>query len=87
MVGHRRRYTRKSLGDVLARNGLEVEQLFDFNRATVPGWWLNGKVRKKRSFDSTELKLVDRFTWLMRAAEPLLPWSGNSLIAVARRKD
>ena len=87
LVGHQRRYTRKSLGDVLANNGLEVEQLFDFNRATVPGWWWNGQVRKKRSFDPTELKLVDRFTWLMRIAEPLLPWSGNSLIAVARRKD
>ncbi|HEY5656381.1 MAG TPA: glycosyltransferase [Myxococcota bacterium] len=85
-VGHQRRYTRDSLRALLEPNGFAVEKMFDFNRASLPAWWLNGRVRRKRSFDPGELRLVDRFAWLMRSLEPLLPWHGLSLVAVARRK-
>jgi hypothetical protein len=61
--------------------------MHDFNRATRPAWWFNGRVRRKRSFDKEELRLVDRLAWLMRLLESLLPWQGVSVIAVARRVD
>jgi glycosyltransferase involved in cell wall biosynthesis len=85
-VGHRRRYTRDSLRELLESNGFVVEKMFDFNRATLPAWWFNGRMRRKRSFGPGELRLVDRLAWLMRGLEPLLPWPGLSIVAVARRK-
>jgi len=86
-VGHVRRYTRESLQALLEPNGFAVEKTFDFNRATLPAWWFNGRVRRARSFAPGELRVVDRFAWLMRAVEPLLPWPGVSIVAVARRVD
>jgi glycosyltransferase involved in cell wall biosynthesis len=86
-VGHQRRYTRDSLRALLEPNGFAVESMHDFNRATRPAWWFNGRVRRKRSFDKEELRLVDRLAWLMRLLESLLPWQGVSVIAVARRVD
>lgn len=86
VLEHERRYTRATLAEALERAGFEVERIFDFNRATTPGWWLNGKVLRRRHFGRLQLKLVNHTTWLMRPLDRVLPWCGTSLIAVARRK-
>ena len=59
----------------------------DRNRTTTPAWWWKGRVRHKRGIDATELHQVDRISWAMRLVEPVLPWHGFSLVAVARRVD
>jgi len=85
-LGHVRRYTRASLRAALERNGFEVQELFDFNRVTTPGWWWNGKVLRRRNFSRLQLKLLNLNVWWVRRLDPFLPWSGTSLIAVARRR-
>ena len=85
-LGHLRRYTRESLRAALERNGFEVEQLFDFNRVTTPGWWWNGKVLRRRHFSRVQLKLLNVNTWWLRRVDALLPWGGTSLVVVARRR-
>jgi hypothetical protein len=62
-----------------------VDELFDFNRASVPGWWLNGKIPKRREFSRVQLKVFDTAVPLLRRVDRLLPYGGQSLIAVARR--
>jgi glycosyltransferase involved in cell wall biosynthesis len=84
VLGHQRRYTRAGLREALGRNGFAVEKLFDFNRCTTPAWWFNGRVLKRRHFSKVQLKIVNLMTGMMRRIEPLLPWHGVSLIAVAR---
>jgi glycosyltransferase involved in cell wall biosynthesis/phospholipid N-methyltransferase len=84
-LGHVRRYTRATLRAALERNGFRVEELFDFNRVTTPGWWWNGKVLRRRHFSRVQLKLLNLNVWWIRRLDGLLPWSGTSLIAVARR--
>jgi glycosyltransferase involved in cell wall biosynthesis len=86
-LGHRRRYTREQLRAVVEAHGFVVDMMFDFNRVTRPGWWLNGQVLKRRHFSKVQLKLVNLFTWLFRRIDRFLPWEGASLIAVARRTD
>lgn len=86
-LGHERRYTRESLRVGLEAQGLAVEELFDFNRATLPGWWLNGKILKRRHFGRLQLKALDWMIWLIRRIDGVLPWSGTSIVAVARRTD
>jgi len=85
-LGHVRRYTRASLRAALERNGFEVQELFDFNRVTTPGWWWNGKVLRRRNFSRLQLKLLNLNVWWVRRLDRFLPWSGTSLIAVARRR-
>lgn len=85
-VSHYRRYTRESLREVVEREGFEIETLFDYNRTTVPGWWLNGRILKRRHFSRVQLKVVNTFTWLIRRLDSVLPWQGVSLIAVARKR-
>ena len=85
VLGHQRRYTAEQLRAVLQSHGFSIEHLFDFNRITTPGWWLNGQVLRRRHFGRVQLRLVDRLTWLFRRLEPILPWHGASLIAVAQR--
>ncbi len=70
---------------MLEREAFEVERLWEFNRASVPGWWLNGKILKRRHFSRFQLKVLDWMIWLIRRVDRFLPWSGISLIAIARR--
>jgi glycosyltransferase involved in cell wall biosynthesis len=84
-LGHCRRYTRRSLEQALLAAGFGIERIFDFNRVSVPGWWLNGRLLQRRHFGRVQLKILDSFLWLFRRIDRWLPWSGISLIAVARR--
>jgi glycosyltransferase involved in cell wall biosynthesis len=83
-LGHRLRYTRPQLRDAVMAAGFEVEALVDFNRATAPGWRVNGWLRRTR-FSRAQLKVFDSLVWLGRRIDRFLPWPGLSLIAVCRK--
>jgi glycosyltransferase involved in cell wall biosynthesis len=82
VLGHRERYTPAKLRTSMETAGFKVEELFDFNRFSVPGWWWNGKIFKKKTFSRVQLKLVNTFLPLARRIDRLWPWYGLSLIAV-----
>jgi glycosyltransferase involved in cell wall biosynthesis len=84
-LGHRRRFTRQALGEVLEAAGLRVEALFDFNRVGVPGWVLNGLLLRSRRMSRWQLKAYDATMWFWRRVDWLLPWHGLAVIAVARK--
>ena len=84
-LGHQRRYTRTTLREALERDGFEIEQIFEFNRVSVPGWWLSGKVLRRRHLSRFQLKMLDWLIWLIRRIDRFFPWHGISLIAIARR--
>ena len=84
-LGHVRRYTIAELEQKLRMAGFTVERTFNFNRIGVPGWWLNGRLLKRKHFGKLQLKFYDTFVWLWRLLEQVLPWSGLSLICIARK--
>jgi glycosyltransferase involved in cell wall biosynthesis len=84
-LDHRERYTRESLRQGLERAGFRVEQIFDFNRFSVPGWWLNGKVMQRKTFSRVQLKVLQMLMPVLRRLDGILPWGGLSLIAVATK--
>ena len=84
-LDHRERYTPKSLRQGLERAGFQVERIFDFNRFSVPGWWFNGKVLKRKTFSQVQLKVLQMLMPILRRLDPVLPWGGLSLIAVATK--
>jgi SAM-dependent methyltransferase len=85
VLGHVVRYTPASLRAILEKRGFHVETMFDFNRVSVPGWWLNGRVLRRRTFSRLQLKFLNTMMPLFRRIDRWWPWSGLSLIAVARR--
>ncbi|MBI5623859.1 MAG: glycosyltransferase [Elusimicrobia bacterium] len=87
IAGHRRRYVRKELSELLTSAGFSVERIVEFNRLSFPGWVWNGRVLKSRSFNPLQLQIFDMLVWLLSWADPYLPWPGQSLLALARKPD
>ena len=80
--GHRRRYTGAGLKQALASAGFRAEDLFDFNRVLVPGWWFNGKILRRKRFSRLQLKLLNSSIPVLRRIDRMWPWSGLSLIGI-----
>ena len=87
VLGHRCRYDPRMLTQELEAAGLELVHLRQFNRFSVPGWWLNAKVLRRRRFSRWQLKLLEVGMPAIRLFDPLLPWQGLGLIAVAEKPD
>lgn len=84
-VGHYRRYSPDSLRSVLQNNGLVVEHLEWMNLAGIPGWFLNGRVFKRRAVPALQLKIYDTIAPLLARAESFVRLPiGMSLFTVAR---
>jgi SAM-dependent methyltransferase len=82
-LGHVRRYTPRELRIKVAAAGLRLTHLEYFNLAGVPGWWLTGRVLRRRLIPRGSLRLYDALVPLFRL-ERWLPWRlGQSLIAVS----
>ncbi len=84
-LGHRCRYTADSLKAELETAGFQVEETRPFNRVSVPAWWFNGKVLRRRSFSRVQLKLFDLMVPILRRLDRFLPWPSLGLIAVAKK--
>jgi len=62
-----------------------VEETRPFNRVSVPAWWFNGKVLRRRSFSRIQLKIFDLLVPILRRVDRFLPWQSLGLIAVAKK--
>ncbi|TVQ96767.1 MAG: glycosyltransferase [Deltaproteobacteria bacterium] len=85
VLDHRERYTEERLRRSMVGAGFEVEELHDFNRLSVPGWWLNGRLLRRRHFSRVQLKILNTLMPVARRVDRAWPWSGLSLIAVGRK--
>jgi hypothetical protein len=56
--------------------------VFDFNRFSAPGWWLNGKVLRRKRFSRVQLKLIDTVMPVLKRIDRIFPWGGLSIIGV-----
>jgi SAM-dependent methyltransferase len=82
VLGHHRRYTEEQLRQRMEAAGLRVDRILPFNRITRPVWFINGRLRKHRSFSRFQLWIFDKLVWFWRIIDPFLPWKSVSLIAV-----
>ncbi|MEK6288873.1 MAG: glycosyltransferase [Acidobacteriota bacterium] len=79
---HRERYTVAGLEQALTTTGFRIERIFDFNRFSVPGWWLNGKLLRRRRFSRVQLKIIDTMMPILRGIDHIWPWTGLSIIGI-----
>src|SRR3954471_19136862 len=71
VLGHRCRYSKQMLGEELRSIGFELETLRDFNHFGVPGWFLNGKLLKRRHFSRNQLKIFNVLVPAIRRVDNL----------------
>jgi glycosyltransferase involved in cell wall biosynthesis len=84
-LGAKRRFARGELKTLLERHGLEVEKSRHLNKIGTLSWFFYGRLLRRPSITKLWLKLFDKTVWLWRRVDPVLPWPGLSLIAVARK--
>ncbi len=87
VLEHKLRYSESDLRQTMEKNGFRVETIFDFNRVSVPGWWLNGKVLKRSTFSRLQLKILNTIMPAVKRVDRMFPWSGLSLIVIAIKED
>jgi 2-polyprenyl-3-methyl-5-hydroxy-6-metoxy-1,4-benzoquinol methylase len=84
-VGHYRRYTPASLRAVLEANGFQVESLEWMNLLGIAGWFVNGRIFRRRAMPRLQLRAYDIFAPLLARAESFVRLPiGMSLFTVAR---
>ena len=84
-LGHFRRYSEAELKSKMEQAGFQVEQIIRFNRVSRPAWFVSGRILKRRSLEWNQMRLYDRFVWLWRRIDKLLPWRPTSIIGIARK--
>jgi hypothetical protein len=72
---------------LLESRGFAVEKVYNFNKAGTPPWWAYSKISSSRKIGKLVLKVFDKTVWIWRRLDAWMPWSGLSLIVVARRSD
>lgn len=85
VLQHRERYTPAKLENALQSAGFRVEKTFDFNRISVPGWWLNGKLLRRKRFSRIQLKILDSVMPILSRIDRIWPWGGLSVIGVGAK--
>ncbi|MCX6638632.1 MAG: bifunctional glycosyltransferase/class I SAM-dependent methyltransferase [Acidobacteria bacterium] len=85
-LGHKRRYCAAEIKRLLEERGFEIRQVHQLNKVGKPAWWFFGRILRRRRLNKLTLKLFDKTVWLWRRLEWLLPWSGLSLVVVARKR-
>ena len=85
-LGHKRRYRAGEIVRLIEERGFEVRQVHQLNKVGKPAWWFFGRVLGRRHLNKLTLKLFAKTVWLWRRLEWLLPWSGLSLVVVARKR-
>ena len=85
VLGHRCRYSKEMLAGELRETGFELETMRDFNHVAIPGWFLNGKLLKRRHFSRSQLKVFNMLVPVLRRVDGAVPGKGLGIIAVARK--
>jgi glycosyltransferase involved in cell wall biosynthesis len=84
VLGHHRRYTREELAGVAQKAGLEIEEIFGFNRFGSPAWLLNGRILNRETFGFWQIQVLNFVVPLVRRIDRWLPFPPLSLIAILR---
>jgi len=85
-LGHYRRYSNAELKQKMEAAGLKVETIIEFNRISMPGWYISGRILKSTALSPRTMAIFDRFVWLWRRIDKFLPWAPTSIIAIGTKE-
>ena len=85
-MGHRRRFRSEELQALLLETGFHAERVWNLNKAGTAPWWIHSRLLGSTRIHKLTLKLFDKTVWLWRRLDPILPWTGLSLVMVAKKR-
>jgi len=83
---HFRRYERDELDAKIREAGFVLEDLRFVNRPGIFGWWLNGRVLRRRVLPRGQLLAFKLLMPMLKREEERPPSRGLSLLAIARKE-
>jgi SAM-dependent methyltransferase len=86
-MGHKRRFDRKQLEQLLTDVGFQVQRAYSLNKIGTPPWWIYSKMLGRVSINKLTLKIFDKTVWLWRRIDPVIPWPGLSVVLVAQKAE
>ena len=85
VLGHYRRYDRKTIQRAGEAAGLVVERILPFNKLGILAWIVNGLILRRRHFGLGQMWLLNALTPGLRVLDHILPVPPLSLIVVLRK--
>jgi glycosyltransferase involved in cell wall biosynthesis len=82
---HVRRYEKAELEEKVRDAGFLLEDVRFLNRPGILGWWINGKLLRRRVLPAGQLAAFKLLQPLLRREETHPPSVGMSLLAIARK--
>ncbi|MBC8647006.1 MAG: glycosyltransferase [Thermoanaerobaculia bacterium] len=82
---HFRRYEKAELEQKLHQAGFVIEELRFLNRPGVFGWYVNGRILKRKVLPKNQLRVFKLLLPLLRREENDPPRYGMSLLAIVRK--
>jgi len=84
--GHFRRYSKRSLLEVIEQAGLSLVEIRNFNPLAIPGWVVSAKILRMPRVDVRSARLFNRIVPLARRLDFLSALGGLALIVCAERR-
>ncbi len=82
---HFRRYEKAELEEKVRAAGFELEDVRFLNRPGILGWWVNGRLLRRRVLPSSQLAAFKLLLPILKREEAHPPSVGMSLLAIARK--
>ena len=82
---HFRRYEKAELEEKIRAAGFELEDVRFLNRPGILGWWVNGRLLRRRVLPSSQLAAFKLLLPILKREEAHPPSVGMSLLAIARK--
>jgi 2-polyprenyl-3-methyl-5-hydroxy-6-metoxy-1,4-benzoquinol methylase len=78
-LGHCKRYSKKSLNNLLKSAGLEISDSKYFNAAAILGWWFSGNILHEKIISPVKLKVYNLMVPFFR----ILDWFISGFIGIS----
>jgi SAM-dependent methyltransferase len=82
---HFRRYEKEEVQEKLGQAGFAIEDIRFVNRVGILGWFVNGRILRRRVLPRAQLQVFKLFFPLLRREEQNPPATGMSLLAIASK--
>ncbi len=85
-LGHYKRYNLKSLTDLFIKNNLKIVHKQYFNFMGILGWFLSGRIFKKETIPSTQMRLYNKLVFAWKVLDRLVQnKTGLSTIVIGKK--
>lgn len=83
---HFKRYRKREMIKLFERNNLTVKKSFYFNALGIAGWFVSGKLAKKKTIPSNQMSFYNRIVFLAKIIDKIMfNTIGLSAIVVGKR--